>query len=635
MYLQAGAADGTNKGSFRITGINGSPATEVRIDADSVNVNGNEVYHSGNFDPSAKVDSDFPTIRSGYFAIRPYGANHIGDLNGKLESYVTETVTPAPLWTLYYKNSANSVVPLNLRINGEFYSGNNKVWHEGTFDPSTKANSNHTHDRLEITDTRGASRPPSFYDPRSAQWDFQSNADTGAAGDNWTALLTVYPWGNFNTSHRQQQLAFTGTGGLKFRFATSDTEWDNWQTVFTSGNQLDIGTDAASARSVLGLGSAATLNASASHQGSTVVQRNSAGDVFARLFRSEYDSHDGKSTINYIMTQRALGVDADNYLRPAHVSTIADVLADKFTSDILISKNNAWLTLDSPSTGNNGIEQAAGISVGENGYKGSASLHITYTGDGTGWIGMGAVDPETSIPTHAAIKLRYTNSNVELLGTLTTASSITSGSGITSANYFYANGNRFYFNATGDGHIVGSGAHGITIRPQGWSVTNQAYFSNDGVMQYNGSRIEIGSGTTQTQISSSGIFARAGGPVYLRPNGYLSTTGQVMVGTNGAVSAYDFATSSDRRMKKHVRRREPNRNLPESIRLFDFVWRDTGTASISVIAQQVLKVAPEYVRQNEETGMYAVDKIGLALECIAALTQRVKELEEHNSDNQN
>ncbi len=49
----------------------------------------------------------------------------------------------------------------------------------------------------------------------------------------------------------------------------------------------------------------------------------------------------------------------------------------------------AWLTLNSPSTGGSYDDQVAGMSIGESGHKGSAALHIVYTGDGYGHIGMG------------------------------------------------------------------------------------------------------------------------------------------------------------------------------------------------------------------------------------------------------
>ncbi|ATD05626.1 phage tail protein [Pseudoalteromonas piscicida] len=68
-----------------------------------------------------------------------------------------------------------------------------------------------------------------------------------------------------------------------------------------------------------------------------------------------------------------------------------------YKADIKIVKNNPWLTLDSSSSGSENIEQAAGISIGESGRTNAASLHLTYTGDGRGWLGMGDLGSD-SIP---------------------------------------------------------------------------------------------------------------------------------------------------------------------------------------------------------------------------------------------
>jgi hypothetical protein len=100
----------------------------------------------------------------------------------------------------------------------------------------TVNNDSHYHSHIYIPDTRGASRAPSYYTDRYTSFDFQSNSDTGAGGDLWHVLQTVAPWSVYHSTHRQQQIAFTGTGGLKFRYATSETDWDSWQTLWTSGN---------------------------------------------------------------------------------------------------------------------------------------------------------------------------------------------------------------------------------------------------------------------------------------------------------------------------------------------------------------------------------------------------------------
>ncbi len=80
-------------------------------------------------------------------------------------------------------------------------------------------------------------------------------------------------------------------------------------------------------------------------------------------------------------------------------------------NDFLVQKNNAWLTLRTSNTGDE-IAQAGGISIGRSGYKGANALHITYTGDGNGHIGLGVVDPDTSIPENWAMQMNYMSNSV-------------------------------------------------------------------------------------------------------------------------------------------------------------------------------------------------------------------------------
>ena len=90
----------------------------------------------------------------------------------------------------------------------------------------------HNHSQVYIPDTRGAQRAPSYYPDRYVSFDFQNNADTLAGGDTWNVLQTIAPWTAYDNAHKQQQLAFTGTAGVKFRYATSETAWAGWQRLF-------------------------------------------------------------------------------------------------------------------------------------------------------------------------------------------------------------------------------------------------------------------------------------------------------------------------------------------------------------------------------------------------------------------
>jgi hypothetical protein len=120
-----------------------------------------------------------------------------------------------------------SAYRLNLQpLGGELFYGDSEV---------AKQSWVNANDRNFITDSRGAVRPPSFYDDRYAQWDFQYTDDTQVTGDAWQGVLTVAKWSTFDPSHRQEQLLFTGDN-LKRRTAIDDNNWGPEKIIWDSGN---------------------------------------------------------------------------------------------------------------------------------------------------------------------------------------------------------------------------------------------------------------------------------------------------------------------------------------------------------------------------------------------------------------
>jgi hypothetical protein len=100
---------------------------------------------------------------------------------------------------------------------------------------------------------------------------------------------------------------------------------------------------------------------------STVVKRNSSGDINARLFRSEYDSQASSGNINHIMVQH--NTTTDNYIRPASASTIRSVL------NVADGANNYSFpyTIDTGASANSVVRRQA------NGY----IFAVYYNGTGT------------------------------------------------------------------------------------------------------------------------------------------------------------------------------------------------------------------------------------------------------------
>ena len=117
------------------------------------------------------------------------------------------------------------------------------------------------------------------------------------------------------------------------------------------------------------------------------------------------------------------GLDADTVDGIQASSFLRSNADDTTTGNISIIKNAPKLILDSSSSGSNTDEQSATISLGESG-TGSASLHLSYTGDGYSYIGMGSLGAD-NIPDYRAMRLYYTNDNVHFYDSLTCAGNIT------------------------------------------------------------------------------------------------------------------------------------------------------------------------------------------------------------------
>ncbi|MBQ4850998.1 phage tail protein [Pseudoalteromonas sp. MMG012] len=136
-------------------------------------------------------------------------------------------------------------------------------------------------------------------------------------------------------------------------------------------------------------------------------------DKLARFESSFIDINYGGQDLK-IRNKRAL-VGSVNELSINHGSDWQNVTANgkwqfadsiNTNGDITVTKNNPWLTLKSSESGSNNNEQAAGISIGESGRTRDASLHLSYTGDGLSFIGMGNLGSD-NIADKWAMKMQY------------------------------------------------------------------------------------------------------------------------------------------------------------------------------------------------------------------------------------
>ena len=222
----------------------------------------------------------------------PTNNNQLTNGAGYITGINSGNVTTALGFTPYNATNPSGYITSSASISGNAATATNVAWTGVTGRPTALSQfSNdlgnyggfltslpaHDHDRLFLTDSRGASRAPSYYDQRYAQWDFQNNGDTGAGGDSWHGLLTVAKWFSYDASHRQEQLAFTGDD-LKRRTATSDSAWGSWKTIIDTGN---VGSQSVSYANSAGSATTAGSATSAS-------QLNKYGDIYGQDWNTYY-----------------------------------------------------------------------------------------------------------------------------------------------------------------------------------------------------------------------------------------------------------------------------------------------------------------------------------------------------------
>jgi hypothetical protein len=107
---------------------------------------------------------------------------------------------------------------------------------------------------------------------------------------------------------------------------------------------------------------------------------------------------------------------------------------------------------------------------------------------------------------------------------------------------------------------------------------------------------------------------------------YVSTGGLFV---NGAVTATNFVTPSDSRLKMKIETLANSEWAIGQLRGVRFEWRDTGSRDIGFIAQELEKVIPEAVVTRGGELYVAYDKVvPYLVESVKTLLERVNRLEQ-------
>ena len=132
--------------------------------------------------------------------------------------------------------------------------------------------------------------------------------------------------------------------------------------------------------------------------------------------------------------------------------------------------------------------------------------------------------------------------------------------------------------------------------------------------------------TTQSTSSTSGALIVDGG-VGIAKDVFIAGGTTI----TGDATANQFVTSSDRRLKKNIRVIKDCLGKVKKIRGVNFTWIKNGKKDFGVIAQEIEKVAPFAVKEDEE-GMKKVDYGRLAPLFIQSIKEQQQIIEDQQEE---
>ena len=105
-----------------------------------------------------------------------------------------------------------------------------------------------------------------------------------------------------------------------------------------------------------------------------------------------------------------------------------------------------------------------------------------------------------------------------------------------------------------------------------------------------------------------------------------SSSKLTFVPSSGTLTVVDLNSTSDIKFKENVKQIESALNILNNINGYSFDWKETGKKSYGLIANELQKVLPELVN-NEERGL-SVSYLPLIAILIEAIKEQQKQIDE-------
>lgn len=180
--------------------------------------------------------------------------------------------------------------------------------------------------------------------------------------------------------------------------------------------------------------------------------------------------------------------------------------------------------------------------------------------------------------------------------------------------------NAVTFNNSGSGAASGTTFDGSAARTISYNTIGAAKLDGSLSQAFNASQLTLEGGSYDWVIGQSSGYLK-----------FQQYSTEVTFGSSG-VTAANFILSSDRRLKTDIK--PLNYKGIENIKFKQFRFKNDFNTRFGVIAQEVEKQFPDLVYEDEK-GIKSVAYIDLLVAKIAALEDRVKELEKQNKHRRN